>query len=513
MLGLLLRILGYVLLVYVGYVVFVLARYKYDDIVAAKHGCAPAFYTDRELPIGVKGTYNTLKCLANNTLLEFFQERFTEGRTARTVVAGQRWFITIEPENVRTVLATSFKDYSLGFRYESFFPLLGNGIFTLSGEGWKHSRAMLRPQFSREQVSHLRSIGEHLNTLMRRFTNGSKNGGVVDAQVLFHQLTLDTATEFLFGSSSNTLDETTTTIKGPRGEVSNDQFATSFTNCLLTLATRLSLGALYWIWSPRQFKKDVEVCHNFVDYFVEKALEKPMQPDEEADRYVFINELTKETKDPQVIRDQAFNILLAGRDTTAALLSYCTYYLGYDKKVYQEMREAVIAEFGESDENISFETLKRCKPLQNVINEVLRLHPIVPLNFRTAIRDTKLPVGGGPNQDQPIFVPKGTNVFYQPFTMQRHPHFWGPDANEFKPERWDEPETQRRTWDYIPFNGGPRICLGQQFALTETSYALVKIAQTFKDIEVKYPAKGELHNVMRLTSSVHGGVKVHFVPA
>ncbi|PRT56569.1 hypothetical protein B9G98_04189 [Wickerhamiella sorbophila] len=510
----LLKVGAYILAAYGLYVVFVLVRYKYDDYVAARHGCAVPFYSDREMPIGIKGSYMTMKSLWNSTILDFFQERISEARTVRTVVSGQRWFITIEPDNARTVLATSFKDYSLGFRYESFFPLLGNGIFTLSGEGWKHSRSMLRPQFSREQVSHLRSIGEHLDILMRRFTNGSKDGGTVDAQALYHQLTLDTATEFLFGSSSNTLDEKTTTIKAPRGEVSNAQFAESFTSCLLTLATRVVLGSLYWVYSPPGFKKNVEVCHNFVDYYVQKALEKPMGPDDTADRYVFINELTKETQDPIVIRDQAFNILLAGRDTTAALLSYCTFYLGRNKDVYKRLRESILADFGEGHENITFESLKRSKFLQNIINETLRLHPIVPLNFRTAIRDTKLPVGGGPNQDQPLFVPKGTNIFYLPYVMQRHPRYWGEDANEFKPDRWDDPETQRHTWDYIPFNGGPRICLGQQFALTEASYALVRVAQTFKDINIVHPAPNEpLRQIMRLTSSVLGGVEANFVPA
>lgn len=60
---------------------------------------------------------------------------------------------TIEPENVKTILATKFNDFGLGTRHQQFFPLLGDGIFTLDGAGWSHSRALLRPQFARDQVS------------------------------------------------------------------------------------------------------------------------------------------------------------------------------------------------------------------------------------------------------------------------------------------------------------------------------------------------------------------------
>jgi cytochrome P450 len=71
-----------------------------------------------------------------------------------------------------------------------------------------------------------------------------------------------------------------------------------------------------------------------------------------------------------------------------------------------------------------------------------------------ALVDTTLPVGGGPDGKSPIFVKKGQIVVYQVYTMQRRTDLYGEDALEFKPERW---ETLRPGWNYLPFNGGPRI--------------------------------------------------------
>jgi cytochrome P450 len=67
-------------------------------------------------------------------------------------VLGNTVILTVEPDNLKAMLATQFSDFGLGLRHEQFYPLLGDGIFTLDGAGWTHSRALLRPQFARDQV-------------------------------------------------------------------------------------------------------------------------------------------------------------------------------------------------------------------------------------------------------------------------------------------------------------------------------------------------------------------------
>jgi cytochrome P450 len=448
-----------------------------------KHGCGMP-YTNLDRPFGIPNCRRYIRAERNNIMLETHAELMEEGgrTTIRTQLNFHIMFITHDPENLKSMLATNFKDYSLGLRYWQFFPLLGNSILTLSGEGWKHSRDLLKPQFAREQVTQLDSLNLHVNKLLNIFKYKSQDG-VFDAQAPFHNLTLDSAA---------------------------GDFSESFSYCLEVLLNRAQSGTFYWLFNSRKFRKHLQTCKSFAEHFVHRALQAAPSEKIDGGRYVFINELIKETRDPDVIRDQVISMLLAGRDTTASLLSYIFYTLARDKRVFYKLREIVLEEFGREADSLTFESLKRCTYLSHVINEVLRLDPSVPLNYRTAIRDTILPRGGGPDESQPIFVKKDTQVLYSVWCLHRNNQLWGEDALEFRPERWDENKLHQ--WDYLPFNGGPRICPGQQFALTETAFTVVRILQTFKDIHITPEATNEmLHNRTTLTSCVAGGVNMSFV--
>jgi cytochrome P450 len=97
-----------------------------------------------------------------------------------------------------------------------------------------------------------------------------------------------------------------------------------------------------------------------------------------------------------------------------------------------------------------------------------------------ANKDVVLPKGGGPDGQSPLFVPKGTNCRWILYSLHRRKDLYGEDAEEFRPERW---ETLRISWEYVPFSGGPRACIGQQFALTQMSYLVARVFQTFESIE------------------------------
>jgi len=141
--------------------------------------------------------------------------------------------------------------------------------------------------------------------------------------------------------------------------------------------------------------------------------------------------------------------------------------------------------------------------------KALRLFPSVPVNTRTAHQTTILPAGGGPDRSSPVLVRRGDNVAYCVYVMHRRKDLYGADAEEFRPERWDEkdlPLYRDKTtaaWGYLPFNGGPRVCLGREYAsvelsiradidtlrnaedfgLTEASYTVVRILQAFPTIK------------------------------
>lgn len=93
-------------------------------------------------------------------------------------------------------------------------------------------------------------------------------------------------------------------------------------------------------------------------------------------------------------------------------------------------------------------------------NPALRLYPSAPINSRFCRQTTTLPLGGGPDGQSPLLVPKGLPVAYSVYHMQRREDIYGPDALSFRPERWDEEKLADIGWAYLPFNGGPRVCLG-----------------------------------------------------
>jgi cytochrome P450 len=331
----------------------------------------------------------------------------------------------------------------------------------------------------------------------------------VDLQTLFFQLTLDSSTEFLFGESVSSLRST----EGSEQE----RFGRCFDFAQSKLGNRTRLGKFSALFRDTEFDEACKTVHKFVDKIVYRALlenppsstdpEKSVDGKDASQRYVFLTELVKATRDPKQLRDELLNILLAGRDTTASLLSHTFHVLAQRPDIFKKLRFEVDSLNGELP---TYETLKSMKYLKYILNESLRLYPVVPTNGRYANKDTVLPRGGGPDGQSPIFIPKGLTVVYSVYTMHRRTDIFGPDALDFRPERWAPEEGLRPGWAYLPFNGGPRICVGQQFALAEASYAIVRLLQEFERVEDR---DGEgLVPQLGLTMASANGVKVAMIP-
>jgi len=139
----------------------------------------------------------------------------------------------------------------------------------------------------------------------------------------------------------------------------------------------------------------------------------------------------------------------------------------------------------------SYEDIRDMKYLRAFINEVLRLCPVVPANSRTSNKDTTLPpaVPGG----KPVYVPANTRCMYSVFVMHRRTDLWGPDAQEFDPDRFLDERLHkylvRNPFMFLPFNAGPRICLGQQFAYNEVSFFLIRLLQNFSEFSLALDAQ------------------------
>ncbi|KAL1599827.1 hypothetical protein SLS60_007632 [Paraconiothyrium brasiliense] len=380
--------------------------------------------------------------------------------TYETKILGDKVLFTCDPRNIQAILATKFKDFELGqVRTGSFAPLLGHGIFSADGKQWERARALLRPQFSRDQVSDLDLEERHVQNMLQALPMKANTWSeVIDLQPLFFRFTMDSSSEFLFGQSTNT-QLSALSEEAMAKNVEDSAFVDTFDACQYRISMAMLLNEFYSLIETKSFMSGCRLCHRYIDKFVHKALgrgEAHEQKEEgKRERYVFLDSLVKETNDPVEIRDQLLSMLVAGRDTTAAMLSFLFLMLAQHPKIFSKLRETVIEDFGTfySPKNISFSGLKACSYLQWCINETLRLYPSLPWNSRRCARDTSLPSGGGEDGLSPIFVPKGTETVYMVWLMHRQPEFWGPDAETFRPERW---QNQKYGFEYLPFNGGPR---------------------------------------------------------
>ncbi|KAG0649099.1 Cytochrome P450 [Hyphodiscus hymeniophilus] len=506
---------------FVLYKIVTIVSTKYNqDKLAKSLGCKPApVYPDVD-PLGI---YNLVKIIKRNNIgklphhvmerLETVskQEGF-RATTFQTHIARNWLFFTCDPKNIQALLATQFKDFELGpVRFGTFSPLLGLGIFSADGKAWEHSRALLRPQFSRDQVSDLDLEERHLQNMMLALPTKSDGWTeTTDIQPLNFRLTMDSASEFLFGESTYSQ---LSALPGRSGSEEDTAFVNAFEKSQDLISRAFRLNDFYSLGLTKDFTETCKICHNYINRYVRKALdqekkEKSLETGEK-EKYIFLNGLAAQTQDPVEIRDQCLSILVAGRDTTASLLGFFWLMMGENPDVFNKLRKIVISDFGtyKKPKNITFASLKGCTYLQWCMNETLRLFPTVPLNSRRSIKDTTLPHGGGPDGKSPIFVPKGTEVNYAVYATHRTKEFWGDDAEKFNAERWDGRKTG---FEYLPFNGGPRICLGQQFALTEAGYVIVRLLQRFDKLDNS--AMAGLEDVWNLTLTgrpLHG-VRLRF---
>ncbi|KAK5106290.1 hypothetical protein LTS08_000408 [Lithohypha guttulata] len=466
-----------------------------QKLKTAEYGCASPPRLINQRPWGIDRLEQIFRADAESRLMELFLFHFRLwGTTLEQKFLGTLAFGTIEPRNLEAILSTNFEDWSLGLRDQVMKPFFGSGIFTQDGKAWETSRALLRPQFTHRQYEDCEVFRGSVDALL---DNLATQGPQADLQPHIFALTLDVTTAFLFGDSVGSLT-------GSAGRDAAD-FAAAFNVAQDYVAKRMRLQDLYWLVGGTKFRRACATVHSFADHIIDKNLSTDRK-EERTGKYVFLDSLAEACPDRKILRSQIINVLVAGRDTTACTISWTFFLLMRHPHVLQKLKEEINEVFADRP-TVSRRELKNMTYLQNVLKETLRLFPSVPVNSRTAVKDTILPVGGGENLQSPVFVPKGAAVAYSVYSMHRRPDFYGLDAELFRPERWEEDmpmnqDTINSRWGYLPFNGGPRICLGMDFGLTEAAYVVVRLLQRFPDIRLPADEKVELVGVEQQTMTL-----------
>ncbi|THU75942.1 cytochrome P450, partial [Dendrothele bispora CBS 962.96] len=361
---------------------------------------------------------------------------------------------------------------------------------------FRFHRTMTRPFFSKERVSDYDIFDRHAEVIIKAMKKRMGDGYPVEFQDAVSRFTLDSATEFLFGKDVNSLgagllypppssSSSPFTASPPQTENKTDFIpshpsnlcAQSFLEAQELTGFRTRYGMHWRLFSGEFWADEVGKRRKVVESgFVEPVLGELMREgkgkkEEEGKEETFLDHLARCTEDKQIIRDKLLNMLVASRDTTASLLTFAVYQR---PDIEKRLREEIYEALGRSDKKPTYEIIKEMKYLRAFLNETLRLYPPVPFDGRSSTTATVLYSKSGP----PVYIPEGMKCLYSIFLMHRRKDLWGPDALEFDPDRFLDERSHKyltpNPYIFLPFNAGPRICLGQQFAYNEASYFLIK---------------------------------------
>ncbi|KAL6127816.1 hypothetical protein ACLB2K_071177 [Fragaria x ananassa] len=449
------------------------------------------------------------------TLHHYHTELASKYKTYRILDFFKYAVYTADPANVEHILKTNFGNYGKGsYVYNLITDSMGDGIFAVDGEKWRHQRKASSSQFSTKVLRDFSS--DIIKTTAVKLCSIIHEAAVCDKsiemQVLFMKSTLDAIVTILLGIDLDTMS----------GNEEGIRFSDAFDD--VSSSTLYRVADIFWkikrflnIGTEAVISKNIKVMHNFIYNLVNKKIETLQKSEEDGQllkRRDFISKLleAKET-DPKYLRDMVLSFIAAGKDTTASALSWFIYMmcknLDIQEKIAQEVREATgLNNTSSADEvaaNLTEEVLRKLQYLHSALNETLRLYPTVPMNARVCFSDDTWPDGHS--------VRKGEMIVYQPYSMGRMKYIWGDDAEEFRPERWLDGNgnfKEESPFKFIAFNAGPRICLGRDYSYLQMKiFAAVLLNNyifklTDETKVVKYKTMVTLH--------INRGLHVHVFP-
>jgi cytochrome P450 len=273
----------------------------------------------------------------------------------------------------------------------------------------------------------------------------------------------------------------------------------------------------YWdlplasILVPRQrkFSRDMALLNNVLDELIQKALANKNQASvedlekrdydsmENPSLLRFLVDMRGEESTSMQLRDDLMTMLIAGHETTAAVLTWALFELSQKPDVMKKAQREIDEVLGKRDP--TFDDISKLSYLRLIVAESLRMYPEPPLLIRRALEDHVLPAGGT-GKDGGFKILRGTDIFLAIYNIHRSPEFWK-NPNDFNPDRFLEPFTNpdRPDWEgytpnnstmypnevhsdfaFLPFGGGSRKCVGDQFALME---AVITLAMVLRDYE------------------------------
>ncbi|MFM7148321.1 MAG: cytochrome P450 [Gemmataceae bacterium] len=333
--------------------------------------------------------------------------------------------------------------------------LLGNGLLSSEGSFWLRQRRLIQPAFNR---GHLEGYAETIKSYSERRASMWEPGQVRLIHEDIRQLTMEIAAKTLFGADVDR--------EGPIVAQALIDVMESFSSRLFSL---LRLPESFP--TPRNIRAWGAIRR--LDQILYGIIQKNRNQQERDDLLSILlhardDQDGKGMTDKQ-LRDEAMTLFLAGHETTALALTYTLWLLGRHPQIQDQIRQEVAGIA--ADRPLAASDYPRLKYTEKVVLEGMRLYPPAYAIGRQAME---------PCQLGSFSIPKDSTLLMIQWVVHRDPAWW-PNPEEFRPERWEEAEVRSRPrFAYFPFGGGPRICIGNQFAMMEAVLVLAILVSKWR---------------------------------
>jgi len=364
------------------------------------------------------------------------------------------------PDEIKRVLVTEHQKFTKSLGMQRLKRVFGDGLLTSEGQFHRRQRKLVQPAFRKDPLKQYAGDMVHYSLRTR---DAWQAGAEVDMAQEMMRLTLAIVAKTLFEAD---VDDEADDIGEALSTVLD-----AFPRLLLPFGEQLLKLPLP---KNRRAHRSLTLLDDTIYGIICKRRESGDYGDDLMSMLLRTEEEGGEEMTPRQVRDEAITLFLAGHETTALALTWTWYLLSENPEPRGRLHAELDSVLGA--EPPTYDDLDRLPYTRQVIKESMRLYPPAYIFGRQAITDYAI---------GEYLLPAGkTMVFMSPYVLHRDPQ-WYEAPEEFRPERWTpEFEAELPKFAYLPFGGGPRICIGASFAMVEAMLLLATLAQHWNPVLV-----------------------------
>lgn len=373
-------------------------------------------------------------------------------------------YILNQPASIQHVLLDNHRNYSKDtFQYNLLASITGNGLLTSDGDFWLRQRRLAQPAFHRKKILTFSDIiTGATQSMLEGWEDIRSRGELVDIDAEMMRLTLEIVGKALFSVDLRVEAQTLT-----------QSVLAALDHLVFRSRNPFSLPNPIPTRRNREFQAALNRLNQAVEGIIQARRQTAAQMGEAGDLLALLMNArdpdSGESMDDAQLRDEIITLLIAGHETVASALTWTWYLLAQNPDSGARLRSELVHQLG--GRMPCADDLPNLPYTQLVFEEALRLYPPAWIITRKALNEDEI---GGEK------VKPGSLIVISPFTIHRHPDFWD-FPEKFQPERFaaDRPAGRPR-FAYIPFGGGPRLCIGDSFARVEAQLVLAATAQRYR---------------------------------